>query len=69
LETAHRLASQVVEASPTDTYMDTLAEVEFIRGNATRAIEISEKCRVMKPRDLHHLKQVERFRTSTIPSK
>jgi len=69
LDTAHRLASQVVEASPTDTYMDTLAEVEFMRGNAARAIEISEKCRAMKPRDPHHRKQIERFRASSTSSK
>lgn len=69
LETAHRLANHVVEASPTDTYMDTLAEVEFMRGNAARAIEISEKCRAMKPRDPHHRKQIERFRKSIMSSK
>jgi hypothetical protein len=69
LDTAHRLASQVVQASPTDTYMDTLAEVEFMRGNAARAIEISEKCRAMKPRDPHHRKQIERFRASSTSSK
>ncbi|MFO0011413.1 MAG: hypothetical protein ACK553_01600 [Planctomycetota bacterium] len=62
LELAFQLASRVVEQRPTDTYLDTLAEVEFALGNTANAIEISERCRSMKPRDPHHARQLERFR-------
>lgn len=61
-DTALELAERAVELSPTDTYLDTLAEVEFVRGNAARAIEISERCRDLQPRDPHHRRQIERFR-------
>jgi hypothetical protein len=42
--------------------LDTLAEVEFVRGNIERAIELSERCRSMQPRDVHHPRQLVRFR-------
>jgi hypothetical protein len=61
LDIAHTFALRVVEQSPTDTYMDTLAEVEFARGDIAKAIEISEKCRSLKPRDPHHRRQLDRF--------
>lgn len=61
LDIALTLAQRVVDQSPTDTYMDTLAEVEFARGEIAKAIEISEKCRSMKPRDPHHRRQLDRF--------
>lgn len=62
LDLAFQFASHVVEQSPTDTYMDTLAEVEFVRGNVERAIEISTSCQQQRPRDPHHRRQIERFR-------
>lgn len=62
LQRAHQLATGVVEQRPTDTYQDTLAEVEFALGNGAKAIEISERCHSIKPRDPHHLRQLERFR-------
>ena len=62
IELAHQLALRVVEQRPSDTYLDTLAEVEFVLGNTAKAIEISEKCRSMKPREQHHIRQLERFR-------
>jgi tetratricopeptide (TPR) repeat protein len=68
LERAHQLAQQVVQQRPTDTYLDTLAEVEFIRGNIDKAIEISEKCHAMKPREQHHIRQLGRFRKPESPS-
>jgi tetratricopeptide (TPR) repeat protein len=61
LDMAHTLAMRVVEQSPTDTYLDTLAEVEFTRGEIAKAIEISERCRSIKPRDPHHRRQLDRF--------
>jgi hypothetical protein len=64
LDRAHRLATQVTQLRPTDTYLDTLAEVEFALGNTAKAIEISQACRSMKPRDPHHLRQLERFRNA-----
>jgi tetratricopeptide (TPR) repeat protein len=62
IEQAWALASGVVAQSPTDTYLDTLAEVEFVRGNVARALEISERCRSMQPRDSHHGRQIARFK-------
>ncbi len=65
LQRAHQLASRVVEHRPIDTYLDTLAEVEFMLGNTAKAIELSTRCRSMKPRDPHHGRQLERFRKAT----
>lgn len=62
LQRAHQLASRVVEQRPIDTYLDTLAEVEFTLGNTAKAIELSAQCRSKKPRDPHHVRQLERFR-------
>lgn len=65
---ALELAQRAVEFSPTDTYLDTLAEVEFVRGNIPRAIEISERCRALQPRDAHHPRQLARFRNKAVPN-
>ncbi len=62
LDRALVLAQHVVDQNPIDTYLDTLAEIEFVRGNVDRAIEVSERCRAMQPRDSHHRQQIERFR-------
>jgi hypothetical protein len=62
LERAAELAQRASEFAPSDTYLDTLAEVEFVRGNIERAIELSERCRSMQPRDVHHPRQLVRFR-------
>ncbi|MFN7730706.1 MAG: hypothetical protein ACK5OB_02310 [Pirellula sp.] len=62
LERAAELAQRASELAPSDTYLDTLAEVEFVRGNIERAIELSERCRAMQPRDVHHPRQLVRFR-------
>lgn len=61
LDTAHRLATKVTQRDATDTYLDTLAEVEFVRGNRERAIEISMECKKLNPRDPHHARQIKRY--------
>lgn len=61
LDTAHMLATKVTQRDATDTYLDTLAEVEFMRGNRERAIEISMECKRLNPRDPHHARQIKRY--------
>jgi hypothetical protein len=62
LETAKKLASRVVASEPSPTYLDTLAEVEYRLGNVENAIELSEKCRLLEPKEKQHRRQVKRFR-------
>jgi tetratricopeptide (TPR) repeat protein len=62
LETAWSLASKVVASDPTSTYLDTLAEIEYRLGRVERAIELSELCRGLEPRDKQHREQLKRFR-------
>ncbi len=63
LEKAQFLANRVATSNPDPTYLDTLAEVEYRLGNVERAIEISEKCLELKPKDKQHREQLKRFRT------
>lgn len=62
LETAWSLASKVVASDPTSTYLDTLAEIEYRLGRVERAIELSELCRGLEPKDKQHREQLKRFR-------
>jgi tetratricopeptide (TPR) repeat protein len=61
LEEAVVLARRAVELHPDPTYMDTLADLEFRLGNIERAIELSQKCRELEPREEQHKKQLKRF--------
>ncbi len=63
LEKAQYLASKVAVSNPDPTYLDTLAEVEYRMGHVERAIEISERCLLLKPKDKQHREQLKRFRT------
>ena len=56
------LASKVTASNPEATYLDTLAEIEYRLGNVERAIELSEKCLRMEPKNKQHRKQLKRFR-------
>jgi tetratricopeptide (TPR) repeat protein len=60
-DAAHRLATKVTQREASDTYLDTLAEVEFVRGNRERAMEISMECKKLNPRDPHHGRQIKRY--------
>lgn len=61
LEEAVVLSRRAVELRPDPTYMDTLADLEFRLGNIERAIELSQKCRELEPREEQHKKQLKRF--------
>ncbi len=62
LEKAQSLASKVAVSNEDPTYLDTLAEVEYRLGNVGRAIELSERCLQIEPRDKQHREQLKRFR-------
>ncbi len=62
LEKAQFLASRVTASHPDPTYLDTLAEVEYRLGHVERAIELSELCLQLKPKDKQHREQLKRFR-------
>ncbi len=61
LEKAKQLSEKVTASEPTSTYLDTLAEVEYRLGNVDRAIELSERCRILEPKSQHHRDQLKRF--------
>lgn len=62
LEKAQSLASKVAVSNPDPTYLDTLAEIEYRLGNVARAIELSEQCLKIEPKDKQHREQLKRFR-------
>ncbi len=62
LEKARDLASKVTVSNPDPTYLDTLAEIEYRLGNVARAIELSERCLQIEPKDKQHREQLKRFR-------
>ncbi len=59
LDEALIFSRRAVELRPDPTYMDTLADLEFRVGNVEKAIELSQKCREMEPRDEQHRKATE----------
>jgi tetratricopeptide (TPR) repeat protein len=69
IERGYELAKRVTARDPTDTFLDTLAELEFVRGNRDAAIELSLKCKSLNPRDPHHSRQIRRYSQSTVLSK
>jgi tetratricopeptide (TPR) repeat protein len=69
VERGYELAKRVTARDPSDTFLDTLAELEFVRGNRDGAIELSLKCKSLNPRDPHHARQIRRYIESTELSK
>ncbi len=67
LDEALVFSRRAVELRPDPTYMDTLADLEFRVGNIEKAIELSQKCREIEPRDEQHRKQLKRFFGSIKP--
>ncbi len=61
LDKAKEFADRAVAIRHDPTYLDTLAEVEFRRGRAREALELSQQCRAIEPRDDQHKKQIRRF--------
>lgn len=63
LDDALRHARRAVELEPDNAaYIDTLAEVEFARGNKAEAIRRMERCLELEPRNEYYRRQLERFR-------
>lgn len=63
-ERALELAQMVTERQRNDTYLDTLAEAYFVKGDVDKAIEISLECHKLNPRDPHHRRQIKRYNES-----
>ncbi|XZE46799.1 hypothetical protein SH467x_002095 [Pirellulaceae bacterium SH467] len=61
LDKAKEFADRAVAIRRDPTYLDTLAEVEFRSGRAREALELSQQCRALEPRDDQHKKQIRRF--------
>ncbi len=65
LDEALQLAEAAVEFSPrTASYIDTLGEVHFRRGELTEAIACAERCLEIEPDNRGYQKQLDRFRAS-----
>jgi hypothetical protein len=61
LDDALAYAEKAVSIKPINTYLDTLAEVEYQRGNGARAIELTRACIRKNGKDKHHREQLLRF--------
>jgi tetratricopeptide (TPR) repeat protein len=56
-------ARRAVELAPDNpTYLDTLAEVHFQRGDTDRAVELAKRCVELEPADNYYDRQLDRFR-------
>ena len=65
LDEALQLARQAVEFSPkTASYIDTLGEVHFRRGELAEAIGCAERCLEIEPGNTAFQKQLDRFRAA-----
>ena len=69
IDRAMELSKMVTDRYPSDTYLDTLAEVHFVKGELDRAIEISLRCQKLNPRDPHHRRQLQRYGASRLAPK
>jgi predicted Zn-dependent protease len=62
LDRALEHARKAVALAPAEPgYLDTLAEVQFQRGEKDRAIENMKKCLALSPKSDYFRKQLERF--------
>jgi tetratricopeptide (TPR) repeat protein len=65
LDEALQFARRAIELSPkTASYIDTLGEVHFRRGEVAEAIECGERCLEIEPDNEGYQKQLDRFRAS-----
>jgi tetratricopeptide (TPR) repeat protein len=61
IEFAKRHAQLAVSLMPENaSYLDTLAELEFLTGNTQQAIELNRRCLQINPK-IHYLRQSYRF--------
>ena len=64
LDSGLKHASRAAELEPKNAgYLDTLAEVNFRKGNRERALELMKQCAALEPNNVYFRKQLERFRT------
>jgi tetratricopeptide (TPR) repeat protein len=61
-EAALSHARRAVELKPRNAaYLDTLAEVQYHRGEYDEAIKTMKRCAELQPREVRHREQIERF--------
>ncbi|HEV8128941.1 MAG TPA: DUF1028 domain-containing protein [Candidatus Eisenbacteria bacterium] len=64
LDEALQAAERAVALEPKNTgIMDTLAEVHFRRGDATKAVEVESKALALEPQNNYLTEQLNRFKT------
>lgn len=62
IDRAFELAQRAVELEPdSSNYLDTLAEVSYLRGDISFAIELARKCIAIEPAKEHYHEQLVRF--------
>ena len=65
LDEALRYAKQATELAPDRaSYLDTLAEVHFRRGELTEAVAVSQRCLTLDPNNRYFQDQAARFRAA-----
>ncbi len=66
LDKAQAYAQRAVELEPRSAgILDTLAEVDFRRGNRAEAVRLAKRCLEMEPDGEHYKKQLARFEAKT----
>ncbi len=66
---AKRHSEKAVTARPfNSSYLDTLAEINFLSGETGQAIELSRRCTQLNPFKIHYRQQLQRFRKAQGPS-
>ena len=69
LDAALEHARKAVELAPdTASYLDTLAEIHYQRGDKAEALRLMKKCIELDPRNDYFPKQVKRFKAPGPPS-
>jgi len=65
LDEALQLAQAAIELAPTTaSYIDTLGEVHFRRGELVEAVQCAERCLEIEPGNAVYQKQLDRFRAA-----
>jgi tetratricopeptide (TPR) repeat protein len=65
LDEAHDLATRATLVAPKSaTYLDTLAEVQFMQGDVEAAIKSARMCVQIDPREAHYRENIVRFRAA-----
>ena len=68
LDQAERFLEKALAANPDQSaYLDTMAEIQFARGNREKALEWSQRAVNFMPLDVMLRRQHERFRTGPLP--